>query len=119
MSEPPDFDETTERGVHNPRVIDLIAKVEDRIVVTMMEFRDWGSDPEQLDQIEVKFNNYLDYIFDGHLVQQYPQYQNLPITIAIQSRQEPDAHAASLFQAMQRYLESIHVGFEVSRIDRQ
>ena len=64
------------RGVHNPKVVDLI-RVDDatqEVVLLMLEERPWGSDPNQLRQLEAKFNNYLEYVLGGHLATQYPPY---------------------------------------------
>ena len=61
------------RGVHNPRVVDLIHLDEatGEVVLLMLEERPWGSDPEQLRQLEAKFNAYLEYVLGGHMVKQY------------------------------------------------
>jgi hypothetical protein len=44
-----------ERGVHNPRVVDLMRldAEADEVELLMLETRPWGSDPRQL---EAKFN---------------------------------------------------------------
>jgi hypothetical protein len=57
------------RGVQNPRVVDLVVQDDSsgEIVLVMLEQRPWGSDPEQLRQLETKFNNYLEYVLGGHL----------------------------------------------------
>ena len=90
-----------ERGVSNPRVIDLIApfqsessqpesskaeslKAESGVELVMIEDRPWGSDPAQLDQLQEKLNNYLDYVLDGFLAQQYPAYAGRKIRIALE-----------------------------------
>lgn len=116
----PAFDPTTERGVHNPRVIDLIAPSEDGagVVLTMMESRPWRSDPKQLEQLQEKFNNYLDYAIDGYLVQQYPQYQGRKVFIELQIQNPPDAEIASLLEAMERYALSIGIVFRTNHSAR-
>ena len=49
------------RGVHNPKVVDLIRLDSERgeVVLLMLEQRPWGSTPDQLRQLEAKFNGYL------------------------------------------------------------
>ncbi len=62
------------RGVHNPRVVDLVRldAERDEVVLLMLEERAWGTAPEQLQQLGEKFNSYLSYVLDGHMVKQYP-----------------------------------------------
>jgi len=63
-----------ERGVHNPRVVDLIRPGEGGgVELLMLESRPWGSDPLQLAQLEEKLNAYLGYVQTGALVRDYPQ----------------------------------------------
>jgi hypothetical protein len=58
-----------ERGVHNPRVVDLVRldAAADAVELLMLETRPWGSDPRQLEQLEAKFNSYLGYVQTGPL----------------------------------------------------
>jgi hypothetical protein len=82
-------------GVENPALVDLIeADPEtDRVVVTMIERRAWGSDPRQFQQIEDKINRYLGYVLDGHLVQQYPRYAGKSVLIRLTCAEEPRGEA--------------------------
>ncbi len=52
------------RGVHNPRVVDLVTEDDatGEVVLVMLEARPWGSDVEQIRQLEAKFNAYLEYV---------------------------------------------------------
>ena len=74
-----------QRGVDNPRVVDLIQLDPEsgEVVLFMLEERAWGTVPEQLHQLEAKFNSYLSYVLDGHLVTQYPQYADRRVRIRL------------------------------------
>ena len=93
------------RGVFNPRVIDLITLDEgaDEVVLVMLEERPWGSDPEQLRQLEAKFNAYLSYVLGGYLVQQYPVYADRGVRFQIDCVENPRAADAAFFTAMSNF----------------
>lgn len=74
-------DEFTARGVKNPKVIDLVrfdADI-DSVILEMIEDRPWEEKVERLEEISAKFNSYLDYVVDGWLIKQYPQYEGKKI----------------------------------------
>lgn len=108
-------DDQTLRGVRNTRVVDLISldPATDEIVLLMIEDRPWGSDPKQLDQLQEKLNNYLDYILDGYLTKQYPDYLGKRARIELSSVSVPEGEAASLIDAIQSYLRSVNIGFKL------
>ncbi len=74
------------RGVRNPYVVDRIERDPEsgRVVLVMLESRPWGSEPEQLDQLEEKLNSYLGYVLGGHLVRQYPAYEGAPVRFQVE-----------------------------------
>ena len=113
--EPP-FDQTRERGIHNPRMIDLIAFDQhgDRVVLTMIEFREWSASAAQVKELKEKFNNYLDYVLDGYLVQQYPQYANKQVALQLQCVGAPPDSIVSLLEAMQSYAKGVGLHFSWS-----
>jgi hypothetical protein len=78
------LDELSERGVKNPKVVDLIRSTSDAVELVMIEDRPWGSSPLQSDELAEKFNNYLDYILDGFLFDHYPQYKDSSIRIVLE-----------------------------------
>jgi hypothetical protein len=110
----PEFNEG-QRGVRYPKVIDLIAldNEKDTVVVTMIEDRPWGESEEQLDQLQEKFNNYVDYILDGWLFSQFPQYVGKRCAIQIKGTHPPDAQQAKFFTSMKRFCDEQNLGFEV------
>jgi len=103
------------RGVRFPKVIDLISyeKDSDSVVVTMLEDRPWGESEEQLDQLKDKFNNYVDYVLDGWLFSQYPQYQSKKCVIRVQGTHPPDQNQSKFFEAMRRFCDEQNLGFDV------
>lgn len=109
----PVLDETTERGVHNPRVIDLIAfdQSADVVRIHLIEFRPWEETRSRFEQLQDKFNNYLDYVLDGYLVEQYPQYRNKKVNFVLECSSEPSRQFAELIEAMRRFAKN--AGFEL------
>lgn len=93
------------RGVFNPRVVDLVSWDVEReeVVLMMLEERAWESDPEQLRQLEDKFNAYLSYALEGHMVQQYPHYENKDICFRLDCAEAPRGDAMNMLRAMQNY----------------
>jgi len=93
------------RGVFNPRVVDLITLDEaaDEVVLVMLEERPWGSEPEQLRQLEAKFNAYLSYVLGGYLVQQYPDYADRGVRFQLDCVENPRSADAAFFTAMSNF----------------
>jgi hypothetical protein len=96
------------RGVFNPRVVDLIHEdaASDEVVLVMLEQRPWGSDPQQLRQLEAKFNAYLAYVLGGHLVAQYPAYADRGVRFQLDCVENPRAQDQSFFTAMSNFAAS-------------
>jgi len=109
------------RGVHNPRVIDLITEDEasGEVVLVMLEERPWSSDPEQLRQLEAKFNAYLEYVLGGHMGKQYPQYADRRVRFQLDCTENPRPSDASFFTAMTNFAagESIRLVVRVVQPD--
>ncbi len=93
------------RGVFNPRVVDLVTEdaASDEVVLVMLEERRWGSDPEQLRQLEAKFNAYLSYVLGGHLVQQYPDYAERGVRFQIDCVENPRSEDHAFLTAMSNF----------------
>jgi hypothetical protein len=106
------------RGVHNPKVVDLIRLDRDRgeVVLLMLEQRVWGAAPEQLRQLEEKFNRYLSFVLDGFLVAQFPQYKELPVCVRLDCAAAPGDEERKLLAAMKSFAATHDIGFEVNVI---
>ncbi len=104
------------RGVHNPRVVDLIRldPESDEVVLLMLEERAWGTVPDQLRQLEVKFNSYLSYVLDGHMVKQYPQYKSKRVRFQLDCATPPGQREQAMLTAMRNFAGSEDLGFDVN-----
>jgi hypothetical protein len=109
------------RGVFNPHVVDLISYDPDRheVVLLMLEERAWDTDAEQLRQLEAKFNSYLSYVLDGHLVQQYPAYADKDICFRLDCAEAPAGEVEKMLRAMQNYAAGEKIRFIVQRIEAE
>lgn len=98
-------EERESRGVDNPRVVDLVTEDEatGEVVLVMLEKRPWGSQPEQLRQLEAKFNSYLEYVLGGHLAAQYPQYAEKPVRFQLDCAANPRPEDRPFFTAMSNF----------------
>ena len=104
-----------ERGVQNPRVVDLIRPdAAGGVELLMLETRPWGSDPEQLDQLEAKLNAYLGYVQTGALVRDYPQYAGIAVRFRLECAGAPTGEAARMLAAMREFCAGDGIGFEVA-----
>jgi len=90
-----------EPGVQNPMIVDLLEldPVADRVVLTMVERRAWGSHPLQFRQIEEKINRYLGFVLDGHMGKQHPEYIGKGVRIRLDCAEEPVGEAAKFVAA--------------------
>ena len=116
MSEP----QQEPRGVFNPRVVDLVTldEASDEVVLVMLEQRPWGSDPQQLRQVEAKFNAYLSYVLGGHLVQQYPIYAERGVRFQLDCVENPRAEDQAFFTAMSNFAASEGIRLVVRVVQR-
>ena len=104
-----------ERGVQNPRVVDLIRPGEGGgVELLMLETRPWGSDPLQLAQLEEKLNAYLGYVQTGSLARDYPQYAEAPVRFRLECAGPPDGDAARMLTAMREFCQGDGILFEVA-----
>ena len=108
-------EEREPRGVHNPRVIDLITPDPNsgEVVLVMLEERPWQSDPDQLRQLEAKFNSYLEYALGGHLAKQYPEYAERPLRFQLECAENPRPADSAFFTAMSNFAAAENIRFVV------
>jgi len=105
-----------ERGVHNPRVVDLIRldPAADAVELLLLETRPWGSDPQQLPQLEAKFNSYLGYVQTGALARDYPQYAGKTVRFRLECTSPPAGEVAAMLAAMRDFSGREGIGFSVA-----
>ncbi len=106
------------RGVFNPHVVDLISHDEasGEVVLLMLEERAWGAAPEQLRQLQDKFNSYLSYVLGGHLVKQYPDYEGKAVCFQLDCLENPPAEHRNFFTAMGNYASAEGIRLVISVI---
>ncbi len=106
------------RGVANPRVVDLIGldSESDEVYLVMLEERPFGADPEQLRQLENKFNAYLGYLLDGYLVREYPQYEGKRIRFQLDCATAPQGEAVPFLNSVRNFAEGEGIRFIVNVI---
>ena len=120
----PDETKREARGVHNPHVVDLITEepATGEVLLVMLEPRSWESEPEQLRQLEAKFNSYLEYVLGGHMVKQYPQYADRRVCFRLECVENPRPADSAFFTAVSnfaagediRWVVEVNPGLEVS-----
>ena len=103
------------RGIENPKVVDLIYPdmERDQVVLRLVETRPWNLGPEQISQLEEKFNNYLDYVLDGWMARQYPQYAGKRVRIQLICQAMPSGLVKRMLDEFQSYLATQDFDFEV------
>ena len=104
-----------ERGVHNPKVIDLVSRDAETgaVVLTMLEPRPWGSAESQIREIEEKFNAYLQYALGGNLEHDYPQYAGAPMTFRLECAQIPGEQETPFLDAVVKFAAQENIEFLV------
>ena len=112
-------EEQQPRGVHNPQVVDLITRDDatGEVVLTMLEERPWGEDPEQLRQLEAKFNAYLGYVLDGHMVTQYPDYEGCKVRFQLECTNSPREEERPFLTAMGNFAAGEEIEFVVTVLE--
>jgi hypothetical protein len=103
------------RGVHNPRVVDLIEldRGTGEVVLVLLERRPWGSDPAQLRQLEAKLNSYLSYVLDGFLARDYPQYAGRRARFELHCAEPPRGEERAFLTAARNFAAGEGIGFAV------
>lgn len=108
------------RGVTNPRVIDLISldAESDEVVLLILETRPWGSDADQLPQLEDKLNSYLAYVLEGWLARQYPQYEGRKVRFQLDCASVPGDTEERFLRAAMNFAAGEGIGFSVRVVGR-
>ncbi len=105
-------------GVHNPHVIDLISldPEANEVVLLMLEERPWGTVPNQLEQLDDKYDSYVSYVLDGHLAKQYPQYADKAVRIQLDCASPPGSQEQVRINAMRNFAASERLRFRMNVI---
>ena len=76
----------------------------------------WESDPEQLHQLEEKFNAYLSYVQGGYLAREYPHYEGRHVCFALDCAESPRGEAQAMLRGMQDFASGEGIRFVVQVI---
>jgi hypothetical protein len=104
-----------ERGIQNPKVIDLISRDAETgaVVLTMLEPRPWGAAQNQIRQIEDKLNAYLQYALGGNLEHDYPQYAGAPMTFRLECAELPGEQETAFLDDVVKFAAQDNIEFLV------
>lgn len=107
--------ESLKRGVENPAVVDLIGFDADaeEVVLTLIEERPWGVSEEQLPQLQAKLNSYLDYVIDGFMVDDYPDYGDKPVRFELECAVRPGDREQGFLTAFRNFASTQGIRFVV------
>jgi len=102
-------------GIADTNTIDLVAQEADgTVLLIMFEERRWGSDPDQVSQLQEKINLYAAYILDGSVARHYPETAGQPVRIRLDCAERPTGHFAHLTAYAASQLEAHAIGFHVN-----
>src|SRR5689334_22522870 len=78
-------------AVEETNIIDFITynPASDRLMLVMVEIREWGDQGALLPELQAKLNTYLGYALDGRLVCDYPAFAQKQIRIELRTQYPP------------------------------
>jgi hypothetical protein len=98
-------------GLENSTTIDFIGKTADgTITLVMFEPRPWGSDSDQLNQLNDKLNLYAEYVLDGELLERFPSSPDERVEIQLACAETPPPHVQRVIDRASVYLSNYNVG---------
>lgn len=102
--DPESTSDREDRGVHNPRIVDLIHhdQAAGEVVLTLIEWRPWPASENHYEELDQKLSNYFVYAIDGFLGRQYPSYAGLPVRVQLDSVHELSAEAVAMLEEASR-----------------
>lgn len=105
---------TPDIGLHNPLVIDVLARDPDGAIrLVMLEDRPWDGSDERLLELQNKVNAYLSYALDGQLEREHPGTGGSALVLELDCVEPPDAMVRGLLGPLRAALEPLRVRFEV------
>jgi hypothetical protein len=93
-------------GVHNPSVIDFVARDPETgdYILVMFEGRAWDDSPERCLQIQTKVNAYLAFILDGQMRESYPDSIGKAVQLELHCLYEPSEYVLRFMTQLAREL---------------
>jgi len=99
--------------------IDLITynKPLKQLVLVMVEPREWCSDKNMYKELNKKINNYLSYVEDGQMMEDYGNLDIDSVKLELLHSYEFNEHARKIIEALQEYLLSNNYSFDHRLLD--
>ena len=85
----------------------------DRFVLIMIEPRQWGREPEMLEQLEEKVRSYLAFVRDGFLYRLRPQAEQREIGFELHCAKKPGWKQQGKLNELRGLCENYHISFDV------
>ena len=108
-------------GVEDATMVDTIGRDKDTGAYSLLltEYRPWNSVPDQLKQLVVKTANYIQFVKNGELVENFPEAAGLPVTIVIGYYDEPTPNAQDVIEQLVPQIEKHGIGVRLIKYDPQ
>lgn len=97
-------------GTAHPDKVDLIG--ENNGTCNLWIVQSEALDEERLFLLQEKINNYLTYILDGQLAEEYPEFCNMPKTVRIVYQQDLTETAIDFLEKVKSIFFDEGIGFE-------
>jgi hypothetical protein len=84
-----------------------------RLILVMVESREWGDSGELLPELQAKFNTYVDYVIGGRLTCDYPAYAFKTIGIELRTQHRPTSREKEFLDIVAAdYLKPLGIAFD-------
>lgn len=102
-------------GIQDPNTVDLVGQdANGEYIVVMVEDRPWGSSPHQADQLKAKINAYAGYIFDGKLLEHYPEIAGKAVRVQLDCSDAPPVDITAIADSAAHELAKHGIGFKIN-----
>lgn len=99
----------------NANTVDIVGQdAAGRVVLIMVETRQWGEDPIQEAQLKQKINAYTGYILDGDLVRLYPETSGRPVIIQLNCVSAPTVEVEAITHHAALQLKKLGIDFQIN-----
>jgi hypothetical protein len=100
-------------SVEQTDVVDVVSQAKNGdCILSISDHLEWGDDGSHLLVLQEKLNRYLSFIEGGELVERFPKYKGVPVTIRIYLKYWPNAVGDKFLQMARNAIEGAGFGFE-------
>ena len=103
-------------GISDTEVVDLVTRKGDVVKLIMIEDRKWDSDENMYYELQDKLSNYITYIENGQLYDDYPDVKKCNRVIQLDTIYEPSETAMDIIDSIRQVLGDRDIGFELHRL---